>query len=131
MKVRQILAFFFPTLTVLMIVGAVALDSAWAEDPKVPELSPEARQGGLLFMGKCASCHGFYAQGTKQGPPLLHPYYNPGHHADPAFYSAIRNGARQHHWGFGDMKPVDGVTDQQIPLIIRYVRELQKANGIF
>ena len=97
----------------------------------MPELSAEARQGGVLFMGKCASCHGLYGQGTEKGPPLLHKYYHPGHHSDQAFWYAIRNGTRQHHWPFGDMKPVEGIKDDQIPLLIRYVRELQKANGIF
>ena len=102
-----------------------------SQDPNVPKLSSEARQGGLHFLKSCAACHGFYAQGTKKGPPLLHPYYRPNHHSDQAFHAAIRNGARQHHWGFGDMKPVEDVADENIPLIIRYVRELQRANGVF
>lgn len=109
----------------------LAAGSTHAQDMTLPEFSPEARKGGVLFMGKCAKCHGYYTQGTKKGPPLLHPYYRPGHHADPAFWAAIRNGVQQHHWSFGNMKPVEGVADDQVPLIIQYVRELQKANGIF
>jgi len=120
----------------LCIVGfavatVIAASSSQAQDIAVPEFSTAARKGGVLFMSKCAKCHGFYTQGTKEGPPLLHPYYRPGHHSDQAFWLAIRNGTRQHHWPFGNMKPVEGVTDAQIPLIIQYVRELQKANGIF
>lgn len=102
-----------------------------AQEVIVPDLSADARQGGSLFIVRCASCHGLYAEGAEKGPPLLHKYYHPGHHDDGAFWRAIRQGSRQHHWGFGDMKPVEGVTDEHVPLIIRYVRELQKANGIF
>lgn len=119
------------SLATILVIHAMTPVSALSQDPVVPEFSTEARQGGLLFLRKCATCHGFYAQGTKQGPPLLHQYYNPGHHSDPSFRAAIRNGVRQHHWRFGNMKPVQGVADEHIPLIIRYVRELQKANGIY
>jgi hypothetical protein len=43
----------------------------------------------------------------------------------------VRNGARQHHWSFGSMLPVEQIlTDGEIALIILYVRELQRENGI-
>lgn len=122
------IGFFGTALAALLLFGAA---SARSQEVAVPALSAEARQGGGLFMAKCASCHGLYGQGSKKGPPLLHKYYHPGHHGDQAFWAAIRNGSPQHHWSFGNMSPVEGVKDQQIPLIIRYVRELQKANGIF
>ena len=38
---------------------------------------------------------------------------------------------RKHHWWFGDMPPVAGITDQQVEQLICYIRELQLANGIF
>ena len=66
-----------------------------------------------------------------KGPPLVHKYYHPGHHGDAAFFQAARNGVRSHHWRFGDMPPVKGLTDADIKAIVRYVRELQKENGIF
>lgn len=114
------------------VAAAIALGAApgSAQDVAVPELSAEARRGGMLFMGKCASCHGFYAEGSEEGPPLLHDYYRPGHHSDRSFWQAVRKGSRQHHWSFGDMRPVEGVADADIPPIIRYVREMQEANGI-
>jgi mono/diheme cytochrome c family protein len=101
-----------------------------AQGMNFPEFSPEAWQGGALFMGKCASCHGAFAQGTDKGPPLVHKIYEPGHHSDEAFILAIRRGSRQYHWSFGDMPPVEGDADSDIPPIILYVRELQRANGI-
>ena len=64
------------------------------------------------------------------GPPLVHNIYNSGHHADASFHFAVRAGARQHHWRFGDMPPQEQVTDDEVPAIIAYVRELQQANGI-
>ena len=122
------------SLTARLGIAAAFLLSAataFAQDFTIPDLSADARQGGSLFVVRCASCHGLYAEGTGKGPPLLHKYYHPGHHDDGAFWRAIRKGSQQHHWRFGDMKPVEGVTDEHVPLIIRYVRELQKANGIF
>ena len=94
------------------------------------DLSPVARQGKVIFDAVCAECHGTNAAGTDQGPPLVHDIYNPGHHADEAFQRAVRNGVPQHHWRFGDMPPQPQVGDEQLAQIVRYVRELQQANGI-
>lgn len=96
----------------------------------VPRLTDAAARGRVAFEQNCASCHGVNAGGTQQGPPLIHPIYNPGHHADGAFFLAARTGVRQHHWSFGNMPPQPEVTDSQIAAIVRYVRELQAANGI-
>ena len=38
---------------------------------------------------------------------------------------------RAHHWKFGDMKPVEGIKEEQVKSIILYVRALQKVNGIW
>ena len=97
---------------------------------KVPELSPLAARGQTAFDANCAACHGVNAAGTDKGPPLVHNIYNPGHHADGAFFFAAKNGVRGHHWPFGDMPPQPQVSDDQIASIVRYVRELQRANGI-
>ena len=87
--------------------------------------------GEAIFNQKCAVCHGLHAAGTPQGPPLVHRYYEPGHHSDMAFLLAVRRGVRAHHWRFGNMPPVPGVSDAEVRDIIRYVRALQRANGIF
>lgn len=94
------------------------------------QLSAAASLGKKSFDENCAQCHGVNATGTEQGPPLIHEYYNPGHHADGAFYNAIMSGVRQHHWRFGNMPPQPQVTEQQTRMIIAYVREMQDANGI-
>jgi mono/diheme cytochrome c family protein len=78
----------------------------------------------------CASCHGDDLGGTDQGPPFLDAVYRSGHHADAAFLLAVRRGARSHHWNFGDMPPVEGVSDQQVQVIVEFVRSPQAEAGI-
>lgn len=98
----------------------------------LPEtLSPRAQIGEIAFNAKCATCHGTAASGRNgMGPPLVHPYYRPGHHGDQAFFMAVQNGVRAHHWNFGDMPPVKGLTRADVLAIIAYVRALQQANGV-
>ena len=97
---------------------------------RVPELSNLAARGKVAFESTCATCHGVNGAGTDQGPPLVHDIYNPGHHADGAFFIAATRGVRQHHWRFGNMPPQPQVSQDQLAAIVRYVRELQVANGI-
>lgn len=99
-------------------------------DVTVPALSTLASKGEVAFDQKCAACHGTNGAGSDNGPPLVHDIYNPGHHGDPAFFSAAKLGVQSHHWGFGDMAPVEGIAEAEIKAIVRYVRELQRANGI-
>lgn len=95
------------------------------------ELSPEAQMGKRGFDSKCAQCHGDNAAGQNGvAPPLVHKIYEPGHHSDTAFVLAAKNGVRSHHWNFGSMPPVKGLTDADVNYIARYVRELQVENGI-
>ncbi len=96
----------------------------------LPELSAIAAQGQDLFNESCISCHGENASGSGNGPPLIHKIYRPGHHADGAFFNAALKGVRAHHWKFGNMPPVDGISQPEVVKIVRYLRELQRANGI-
>ena len=63
-------------------------------------------------------------------PPLVHTIYRSDHHSDIAFVMVAKNGVRSHHWKFGNMPPVEGLTAADVKFIARYVRELQKENGI-
>ncbi|MCB1368405.1 MAG: cytochrome c [Rhodobacteraceae bacterium] len=97
----------------------------------VPELTGLAVIGETAFNAKCAECHGQNAAGNDQaGPPLVHKIYEPGHHGDAAFLMAAQNGVQSHHWRFGNMPAVEGVTPGDVKAIIAYVRTLQRANGI-
>lgn len=106
--------------------SGVATDSGSPDTPR----TVAADDGVALFQRNCAECHGREAKGTDKGPPLVHKIYEPGHHADASFYLAVRRGVRAHHWPFGDMPPVTGVSDEEIGRILAYVRGLQKAAGI-
>ena len=93
--------------------------------------SMQGHPGKVAFAKHCGQCHGTNATGTDKGPPLVHRYYVPSHHADFSFVRAVRQGVRQHHWRFGNMPPQPEVSKEEIDSIILYVRELQRANGIF
>jgi len=97
---------------------------------ELPTLSSAARAGRAAFDANCAKCHGENGSGSTEGPPLINTIYNPGHHPDEAFQRAVRQGVRQHHWPFGDMPPQPQVSDEQLAEIVRFVREVQEANGI-
>lgn len=96
------------------------------------QLSPEAQIGQRGFEAACADCHGLNAAGQDGvAPPLVHIIYEPSHHGDGAFQNAVQNGVRAHHWNFGPMLPVEGLTDADVRAITTYIRELQRENGIF
>ena len=95
------------------------------------ELSKNTQIGKRVFEAKCAACHGVNAAGQNGiAPPLVHKIYEPSHHGDASFLLAARNGVRSHHWKFGNMPPVEGLTDADMKMVVVYVRELQRANGI-
>lgn len=98
----------------------------------IPEvLSQNAQIGKRAFDATCAACHGTNAAGQDGvAPPLVHKIYEPSHHGDDAFQRAAASGVRAHHWRFGNMPPVEGVTRGDVTMIIAYIRELQRANGI-
>jgi mono/diheme cytochrome c family protein len=98
----------------------------------VPESLPDiALMGKRGFEAKCIACHGENAAGVDgAGPPLVHKIYEPSHHGDAAFWLATQNGVRAHHWKFGNMPPVGGLTKSDVDAIVAYVRALQAANGI-
>ena len=98
----------------------------------VPDtLSANAEIGKTIYDAKCAACHAPSGVGqVDMAPPLIHIIYEPSHHGDESFQRAAANGVRAHHWKFGDMPPVDGVTRGDITMVIAYIRALQRANGI-
>lgn len=120
-------------LGVLMITGRLISSGENGESIsiEVPELSELASQGKAAFDANCAACHGANGSGSEKGPPLVHDIYNPGHHPDAAFLGAANRGVGQHHWRFGNMPPQPQVSAKELATIVRYVRELQEANGIF
>lgn len=97
----------------------------------MPQLSEQQRLGQAVFKAKCSGCHGENAGGIQgSGPPLIHAYYKADHHGDMAFVLAAERGVKSHHWRFGDMPPVSGVTRADILSVVSFVRHVQAANGV-
>jgi cytochrome c len=129
----------------MLIVGVIAYsllpagsNDASAEEGapivkiKIPgQLSEIAMLGKQAFDIKCASCHAENAVGQHGvAPPLVHKIYEPNHHGDESFQRAVAMGVRAHHWKFGSMPAIEGLTRADVKVIIVYVRELQRHNGI-
>lgn len=98
---------------------------------QMPQIKGNAAIGQSIFEGACVACHGSNAVGVEgAGPPLIHVIYETSHHADESFQRAVAMGVRSHHWQFGDMPPVEGLTRGDVAMVIAYIREIQRANGI-
>ena len=124
-----------------MLMGhALAFGALWAcggdqngvDLARVAALQPPAefRVGSDLFAAYCAACHGKNATGTEAGPPLVHDYYKPSHHGDAAFLLAAERGVAAHHWRFGNMPAVSGVSAEDVGRITAFVRWAQREGGI-
>ena len=123
------------------LVVAIALGVACEGEPDVapappPAASPAATavpilDGQTLFRQTCAVCHGVDLQGTNQGPSFLNRIYAPGHHSDASFRLAVQRGVVAHHWTFGNMPKIEGLSDVQVEAIIAYVREQQKQAEVY
>ena len=85
--------------------------------------------GAAVYQQYCAECHGVDLRGTDKGPSQLSIIYEPNHHGDYAYRVAIREGTREHHWWYGDMPPVEGITDLEIEKVISYIRAEQERLG--
>jgi len=120
----------------MLLIPAVILtacnDQEITSDKQVLNLTvnSDPALGKALFADNCKSCHGSEALGTKRGPPLIHKIYQPGHHADFSFYRAVSHGVRSHHWRFGDMPKIPGVSPKEVGHIVVYIRQEQRRAGI-
>lgn len=122
--VKRTLFFWF------MLLLGVSLSHAATTDNGVRVPFKQAVGMGK-FKQNCSQCHGEWARGTEQGPPLIHNYYKPSHHGNDAFYRAAMSGVKAHHWKFGDMPPVQGIKRRDVARIISFVRWLQQANNLY
>ena len=112
----------------VLVAGCTTSVTGGSEAPEDASGDPVA--GAALYANNCASCHGADLRGTDMGPPHLHPVYEPGHHGDASFRLAVQRGVQPHHWDFGPMPPIDGLSDAEVDDIIAYVRQEQRAAGI-
>ena len=93
-------------------------------------LPPEQAKGEAAYNQYCAACHGKAGAGTDHGPSFMNRIYESNHHGDQSFMLAPRLGVRAHHWNFGDMPKIPGVSDDDLKQIIGYIRWLQRQAGI-
>jgi mono/diheme cytochrome c family protein len=110
----------------MFVLGAIGAACGSGDSPTGID---SGRNGSALYAENCASCHGTDLRGTEDGPSHLSIVYEPNHHGDDSFRSAIQNGALQHHWNFGDMLPIDGLDNDEIDAIITFVRGAQEREG--
>ncbi len=109
--------------TALVVVGCAS------DDESAVPVEPASSPGAQVYAERCASCHGADLRGTDKGPSHLSVVYEPGHHSDDAFRRAIAQGSPQHHWPFGDMPPVEGLTEQEVEDVIAFIRSEQERLG--
>ena len=119
---------FFYSIGTGLLLPLFMLSAQASEDIEIPF---HLAKGQLLYEKYCSSCHGLKLDGTNEGPPLIHPYYKPSHHGDKSFYRAALNGTKQHHWNFGDMKPVEGMTRKKMDSVVPYVRYYQQQKKLY
>ena len=115
-------------LCLFFTVFFVSATSATADQPKVPF---KHAKGNKLYQDNCAICHGKALEGSKQGPPLIHGFYKPSHHADRTFYRAALKGVQAHHWPFGDMPPIQGITKEDMDSVVPFIRWFQQEKGLY
>ncbi|VAW08509.1 hypothetical protein MNBD_ACTINO02-292 [hydrothermal vent metagenome] len=129
-----------------IVAAVVLLVLAGGGDPNAPSLPVDpmtglsefnipvqdpalVAEGEVLYQASCATCHASNLEGTAVGPSHLSVIYNPEHHSDEGFRRAVLGGVQAHHWGFGDMPAITGLTDDDLGKIIAYIRENQRIKG--
>ncbi|HEX6299548.1 MAG TPA: cytochrome c [Acidimicrobiia bacterium] len=122
---RRIAATGAVTLSMLLTACGGA-----SSEVDIPIQDPDlVATGEELYAANCAECHGADLRGTDKGPSHLSEVYEPDHHADGAFLFAVQAGSQAHHWSFGDMPPIDGLSSEDVEAIVAFVREQQRIHG--
>lgn len=118
-------------LSACVLALGIVVAACGDDDPIEPAApaDPQLTFGAEVYASACASCHGADLRGTERGPSHLSIVYEPGHHPDEAFRAAIALGVPAHHWSFGPMPPVPGLTDAEVEAVIAYVRDQQRQHG--
>jgi mono/diheme cytochrome c family protein len=115
--------------TVVAAAMLVASCGQTADTPTTPQDPALAAAGAGLYAAHCAECHGADMRGTDRGPSQLSEVYAPDHHGDGAYLLAVQRGVPAHHWRFGDMPRIDGLTADDVAAIVAYVRQQQLIEG--
>lgn len=122
----------------LLVVVTILAGCDWLDPDQVRarnflpavDYKPDVTQGQARYQIVCARCHGVDLEGSAEGPPLIDDIYVSSHHGDLSFYHAVKNGVKQHHWKFGDMPMLTGLTPEQVSDIVLFVRGNQRLAGL-
>lgn len=118
------------SIAILLLAACAGSDQGVVDQPDIPAQDPDLVAAGVdLFQANCSACHGTDLRGTGSGPSLLSEVYVPSHHADGSFLVAVTAGSPQHHWDFGPMPPVAGLSEADVAAITAFVREQQRVEG--
>ena len=91
----------------------------------------DSHRGYQLFKDEgCQQCHGKKLEGTLTGPPLVYNLYKKGSHHKRRLNKSIKYGTKQNHWEFGEMPAYPDLSDEQIDLLIDYIRDSIKLNKV-
>ena len=115
--------------SVAVVLGACSAGDAIESTSATPAAPELIATGADLYAASCAECHGADLRGTDRGPSHLSIVYEPNHHSDAAFLLAVKNGVRAHHWDFGPMLPIEGLSEEDVAAIVAYVRDVQSQEG--
>ena len=130
-KVRRVGPVTITVVVVTALIATLVILAVAEEAPAPVEQDPVAVAAGEeLYIASCAVCHGADLGGSATGPPFLVPTYAPNHHADEAFQRAVAFGVQPHHWNFGTMAPIEGLSRDDVSKIVAYVRSVQESEGI-
>ena len=116
------------SISILLLMPVITGTIKAAEEVEIPF---HLGKGQLLYEKFCGSCHGVQLNGSDKGPPLLHSFYKPSHHGDQSFYRAVLQGVPQHHWEFGNMSSVAGMTAKKMDSLMPYVRYYQQQKKLY
>lgn len=117
------------TMTITVILTALVLTGCSSGRSGDGGSASGDAKGVQLYRQSCGSCHGDDLRGTDRGPSQLSQVYAPDHHPDASYRTAIENGVVAHHWNFGNMPPVKGLSSSEIDEIIAYIRHQQQEQG--
>jgi mono/diheme cytochrome c family protein len=110
-------------------VAALMVACSGGTAPTGATAGADLEAGRNLYLQNCAACHGVDLRGTDTGPSFLSVVYEPGHHPDAAFQLAVTRGVQPHHWNFGPMLPITGLSATDVEAIVAYVRQVQQEEG--
>ena len=91
----------------------------------------QLERGRLAFERECASCHGPTGGGTENGPNLIAARYGPSEMADALIRGAVLNGMPKRSAAHPGMPALPQLRPPELDSILRFLREIQRANDIY